>query len=112
MAATAVFRRLGVPPRVVTILEGESLVNDATALVILAFALDAATTGRFSLGKAFLEFLAIAGGEIAYGVALGWAILHLRRWARSPRCWSPSRAGTRRATGSPGPPTARPRRRT
>ena len=50
VAATAIFQRLGVPRRVVTILEGESLVNDATALVAYRFAIAAAMTGTFSLG--------------------------------------------------------------
>jgi CPA1 family monovalent cation:H+ antiporter len=51
VAATSVFQRLGVPRRVVTILEGESLVNDATALVAYRFAVIAAMTGSFSIDQ-------------------------------------------------------------
>jgi CPA1 family monovalent cation:H+ antiporter len=81
----ALLRSVQLPRRLVTILEGESLVNDATALVILAFALEAATTGSFSLEKALIEFVAIFVGEVAFGVALGWALLRVRHWAASPR---------------------------
>src|SRR6202011_2037806 len=52
VAATSVVRRLPVPNRIVSILEGESLVNDATALVALQFAVAALTTGQFSIGQA------------------------------------------------------------
>ena len=81
----ALTRGLHLPRRLLTILAGESLLNDAAALVILAFALHAAITGTFSLRSALLEFVAICTGEIAYGVVLGWSILHIRRWAGSPR---------------------------
>jgi CPA1 family monovalent cation:H+ antiporter len=81
----ALLRDVRMPRRIVTILEGESLVNDAASLVILAFALDAVATGAFSLGGALIEFVVICGGEIAYGVALGWALLRLRRSSASPR---------------------------
>src|SRR5678815_3182454 len=65
-AATAVIRKLGVPRRLVTIIEGESLVNDATALVTYRFALGAIATGSFSFQGALLQFvLMAAGGAIA-----------------------------------------------
>jgi len=57
IAATSVIRRLSVPHRIETILEGESLVNDATALVALQFAIAALMTGTFSLGHATLRFV-------------------------------------------------------
>src|SRR6266511_2695248 len=60
IAATAIIRRLGVPHRIEAILEGESLVNDATALVALQFAVAALMTGRFSLAHATLEFIWLA----------------------------------------------------
>lgn len=81
----ALLRNTQLPRRIITILEGESLVNDATALVLLAFALDAVATGNFSLANAVVKFVAICAGEVAYGVALGWLILRLRRSASSPR---------------------------
>jgi len=69
-AATAVIRKLGVPRRLVTIIEGESLVNDATALVTYRFALAAIATGSFSLQTAVSQFVLIAAG----GALVGWAI--------------------------------------
>jgi monovalent cation/hydrogen antiporter len=70
VAATAVFRRLGVPRRVVTILEGESLVNDATALVALRMAL-VALGGTFSIADAAGSFLLVSIGGIAIGLVVG-----------------------------------------
>jgi CPA1 family monovalent cation:H+ antiporter len=69
----------------VSILEGESLVNDATALVAFSFALGAVATSTFSPVDAALEFAVIIVGELAYGVLLGWIILHIRHYARDPR---------------------------
>src|SRR5437762_6049413 len=62
VAATSVVRRLPVPNRIVSTLEGESLVNDATALVALQFAVAALTTGQFSIGQASLHFTWAATG--------------------------------------------------
>ena len=85
IAAIALLRSVQLPRRLVTVLEGESLANDATALVILGLALAALTTGQFSLPNAVLRFVVIVGGEVSFGVALGWLILRLRQMARSPR---------------------------
>jgi CPA1 family monovalent cation:H+ antiporter len=74
VAATAIFQRLGAPRRAVTILEGESLVNDATALVAYKFAIIAATTGAFSLVDAGLSFVVVAIGGIALGIVVGWVV--------------------------------------
>jgi monovalent cation/hydrogen antiporter len=74
VAATSVFQRLGVPRRIVTILEGESLVNDATALVAYRFAIIAASTGTFSFANAGLTFVAVAVGGIAFGLLMGMLI--------------------------------------
>jgi len=78
VAATTVFQRLGVPRRVVSILEGESLVNDATALVAYRFAIIAASTGTFSIANAGLTFVAVAAGGVAFGLLMGlilaWAL--------------------------------------
>ena len=63
VAATSVIRRLGVPHRIEVILEGESLVNDATALVALQFAIAALVTGHFSLGTASGRFVFVAIGR-------------------------------------------------
>jgi CPA1 family monovalent cation:H+ antiporter len=77
VATTAITGRLGVPRRVVTVLEGESLVNDATALVALRFATAAVVTGAFSPWRALGEFVLVALGGIALGLAVGWLIAWL-----------------------------------
>ena len=77
IAATAIAQRLGLPRRLVTILEGESLVNDATALVTYRFAVTAALTGSFSLGEASLSFVGVALGGVAIGLAVGWVVARL-----------------------------------
>jgi len=73
VAATAIFQRVGVPRRIVTILEGESLVNDATALVIYRFAVAAAAAGTFSLLDAGMSFFVVLIGGVAVGLAVGFA---------------------------------------
>lgn len=72
IAATAIAERLKVPRRIVTILEGESLVNDATALVAYRFALAAVATGSFSLAHASGQFFIVGTGGILAGLAVGW----------------------------------------
>src|SRR5918994_1156070 len=79
IAATSVAQRLGVPRRIVTILEGESLVNDATGIVAYRIAVVAIVTGAFSLWQAGLQFVIGAVGGIAVGLAVGWAVLWARR---------------------------------
>ena len=81
LAATAIARRLGVPRRVVSIIEGESLINDATALVAYRIALGA---GTFSLLDAGWEFLWKAAGGIAVGLAVGWVIIEVRKRLEDP----------------------------
>src|ERR1700733_4343540 len=72
IAATAIAERLNVPRRIVTILEGESLVNDATALVAYRFGVIAVATGTFSLATATGQFFVVAIGGILVGLAIGW----------------------------------------
>ena len=72
IAATAIAERLSVPRRIVTVLEGESLVNDATALVAYRFAVAAVATGTFSLSRAGGEFVIVGAGGILVGLAVGW----------------------------------------
>lgn len=72
VAATTIFQRLGVPRRIVAVLEGESLVNDATALVAYRFAVAAAVASTFSLVDAAISFLVVLVGGIAVGLVLGW----------------------------------------
>jgi CPA1 family monovalent cation:H+ antiporter len=85
VAPLAIARKLGLPRRIVVVLEGEGLANDATALVLYRFAVVAVSTGTFSLGEAAGEFVLIVVGEIIYGLAVGWLSLRLRQWAQEPR---------------------------
>ncbi|MGA7327555.1 MAG: Na+/H+ antiporter [Rhodomicrobium sp.] len=85
VAPLAIARQLGLPRRLVVVLEGEGLANDATALILYRFAVVAASTGVFSLPQAAGTFCLILVGEIAYGIGIGWLSLRLRRWAKDPR---------------------------
>ncbi len=77
VSATAIGKRLQIPRRVVTILEGESLVNDATALVLYRAAVGAVVSGSFVLGGTLLNFLFAALVGVAIGIGVAW----LTRWA-------------------------------
>ena len=79
VAATAIMRRLGAPRRLVNLIEGESLVNDATALVAYRVAVAAAVGGSFSALDAGLEFVGAAVGGIAIGLAAGFVVAEIRR---------------------------------
>jgi Na+/H+ antiporter len=78
IAATAIARRLGVPRRIVTIVEGESLVNDATALALYAAAVTAVVAGSFSLWDASVNFLLSVIGGVAVGLGVGWIVAQVR----------------------------------
>ncbi len=84
VAATAIVSRLPVPRRVIVLLEGESLVNDASALVLYRTAVAAAVTGAFSLGESIVRFFLDAGIGAAIGIAVGWLIIVAARRARDP----------------------------
>ncbi|TSE14367.1 Na+/H+ antiporter [Arthrobacter sp. KBS0703] len=77
VAATAIARKVGMPRRIVSILEGESLVNDATALVCLRGAI-AAIAGAVSAAEIGGEFLLAAGGGLAVGLAAAYLLTQLR----------------------------------
>ena len=85
VAPLAIARRLGLPRRILVILEGEGLANDATALILYRFAVMAISTGVFSLPTATGEFFAIIAGEVAFGAAVGWLSLRARHHARDPQ---------------------------
>ena len=85
VAPLAIARRLGLPRRILVVLEGEGLANDATALILYRFAVAAIATGAFSFAQASGTFAAIVVGEIIWGIAVGWLSLRLRRLAREPR---------------------------
>ena len=78
IAATSIMRRLGVPRRQVNVVEGESLLNDGTALVIYRAGVAAAIGGTFSLAEASFEFFGGIVGGIAIGLAVGWLIGKIR----------------------------------
>ena len=84
VAATSVIRRLSVPHRIKAILEGESLVNDATALVAFQFAVAALMTGSFSLGHAAVRFMWVAIGGIGFGLLVSLAMRWVQRHLDDP----------------------------
>jgi monovalent cation/hydrogen antiporter len=84
LAATAIARRLGVPRRIVTLLEGEALVNDATALVAYRIAVGAVIGGSFVAWEAGLRFMASAAGGVAIGLVVGWLVAEVRRRLEDP----------------------------
>ena len=77
VAATAVLRQLRPPHRILTILEGESLLNDATALLIYRLAIGAVAANGFSIGAVAPAFLLAVAGSVVVGPALGWLMLRL-----------------------------------
>ena len=81
---TQIVRRLGLPARVVTILEGETLLNDTTAFVSYRMAVSAAAMGSFSLTWAIGVFVAMAVGGLAVGLAVGWVFRRLRPFITDP----------------------------
>ncbi len=85
VAPLAVAERLRIPRRITAILEGEGLVNDATALILFNVALVAVLTGQFSLVEAGRDFVLVLIGETAWGLIVGFSLLHLRHFAREPR---------------------------
>jgi CPA1 family monovalent cation:H+ antiporter len=83
-AATSIAQRLGLPRRLIATIEGESLVNDGTALVAYKFAVAAVVTGSFSLARATGDFALNVVGGIAVGLAVGYLIRQLRRRLDNP----------------------------
>ena len=84
LSATMVIRRLGVSGRLVTILEGEALVNDGTALAIYRIAVGGAGAAGLSLGHAVAEFVWVAIGGVAVGAAVAWVWTQIRRRLSDP----------------------------
>jgi monovalent cation/hydrogen antiporter len=79
VAANAIASRLGVPRRLATLIEGESLINDATALVAYRFAVAAVVTGSFSFWHATWHFVGDVVGGVAIGLAVGFVLRQVRR---------------------------------
>jgi monovalent cation/hydrogen antiporter len=84
LAATEIASRLGAPRRVVSLIEGESLVNDGTALVLYRAALGAAIGGTFSLLHTSAQIVIDVAGGIAVGLAVGWVVRMVRRRIDDP----------------------------
>ncbi|MBJ7498377.1 MAG: Na+/H+ antiporter [Sphingopyxis sp.] len=80
IAVSAIAARVPIPKRMMHILEGESLLNDASGLVCLRFAIAAALTGTFSAGAAALNFLWVAGAGLAIGVAVTLSVTRAKAW--------------------------------
>jgi monovalent cation/hydrogen antiporter len=79
VAANAIASRLGIPRRLATLIEGESLINDATALVAYRFAVAAVVTGSFSFWHATWHFVVDVVGGVAIGLAVGFVLRQIRR---------------------------------
>ena len=77
VAASSVTKGLNIPKRITTILEGESLVNDATSLIIYRYGLVAILTSQFSLWEAGLQFIGIALASVALGLVIGWIMMRV-----------------------------------
>jgi CPA1 family monovalent cation:H+ antiporter len=84
VAALSVTQSLRVPRKIIVILEGESLVNDATAFIAFRFAVAAVLTGSFSLGQASLQFLLVAMGGVCVGIAIGWLATQVQKRLDDP----------------------------
>src|SRR5947209_2013152 len=84
VAVVPIVHRLRVPRRIVTIIEDESLVNDAVSLVIYRLAAAAVVSGVFSLAQAGLQFVLVSVGGIAIGLAAAWVVAQLVRRLDDP----------------------------
>jgi CPA1 family monovalent cation:H+ antiporter len=82
VAATAIVSRLPVPRRVIVVLEGESLVNDASALILYRSAVAAAVAGVFSWGESIVRFFVDAGVGVLVGVLIAWIAVRALRWSK------------------------------
>jgi len=84
LAGAAIMRRLGVPRRIVSSVEGEGLFNDATALVAYRVAVVATVDGSFSLGHSVVRFFIAVAGGVAIGLAVGWIVAFIRERTEDP----------------------------
>src|SRR5438034_1998590 len=84
VAALAVTQQLRLPRKIIVILEGESLVNDATSFIAFRFAVAAVITGSFSLAQASLQFLLVATGGVCVGLAVGWLATQVQKRLDDP----------------------------
>ncbi|MBE7171306.1 MAG: Na+/H+ antiporter [Williamsia sp.] len=80
VSATTIMRQVSVPKALVSIIEGESLLNDASSLIVFRFALAAVITGQFHVGDAFLTFLMVVIMGILIGLLIGVLFYAVHRW--------------------------------
>jgi monovalent cation/hydrogen antiporter len=85
VAPLSIARRMNLPRRLLVVLEGEGLANDASALILYRFAVAAVGVSAYSFSQAAGMFAAIICGEILWGIGVGWLMLRLRRWVHDPR---------------------------
>lgn len=90
LAVASISGRTPIPRRLMHILQGEALLNDASGLVALRFAIAAALTGTFTLHAAALSFVGIAAGGLAVGIALAWLFSRLRQYLTHWRADDPA----------------------
>ncbi len=79
VAASATAKSVGLPRRLMTLIEGESMVNDATGLVVYRFAVASVVIGSFSLAQASLQFVLVSVGGLLVGLVVGWPVAWLHR---------------------------------
>src|SRR3954449_2836940 len=84
VAALSVGRRVGLPPRVLTLIEGEGLLNDATALTVFTVAVSSAVGGGFSPSATVGRFVVTAVGGVAAGLVVAGVVRGIRRWRQGP----------------------------
>lgn len=84
-SAVSLVKKMGIPRRLITIIEGESLINDATALVAFRYALAAVMTGNFSFWDAGLDFLFAGMGGIILGLGIGFLSTRIYAWLAEPK---------------------------
>lgn len=77
VSVVAIFRKLGAPKRLEVLLEGESLFNDGTAIVLFGLAIEALLVGEFNFVDGILDFILVSGGGIIVGLGLGWVASRL-----------------------------------
>ena len=86
VAPLSIARRMQMPRRILVMLEGEGLANDATALILYRFAVAPCVSAGYSRSATPSgTFVAIVVGEVLWGIGVGWVMLRLRRWVRDPR---------------------------
>jgi Na+/H+ antiporter len=84
VSATTIMRQVNAPKSLVSVIEGESLLNDASSLIVVRFALAAVLTGQFSLEKATIDFVLVIVMGVLIGLGIGLLFYFIYRWLRLP----------------------------